>query len=97
MGWSTKEKIALIISATVVVLSFLTALVLLAIHGSDSATIVSFISTLVSLLNTVQLAQQRATINALQQQTNGQQSKMLDAVIAAPAPAAIKEENSNAV
>lgn len=96
-GWSSRERLALIISGGVVIIAFLVALVLLALHGADSATIVGFIATLVSMANTIQLAQQRATINALQQQTNGQQSKMLDSIIASPSNPTPGKENANAV
>jgi hypothetical protein len=82
----TRVVITVILSGTLVVLAFILAIVVLSIRGADAATLLSLIATLVSVYNLYLLRDTRTSVGQIQTQTNGQLSKLTDAVIAAPAP-----------
>ena len=93
MLMNTKVFITAIVSGCIVVLALIGALVFLASKGSDAGTILAFVATLMSVFtlimqgfNRAATVETKASVAALQQQTNGTQSKLIDAAIAAPPP-----------
>jgi len=97
-GWAMARKgydemlrdrsvmIAAICAVTFIVVCFLGALTYLAATGADSTTVLSLIATLVSVATLVLHVSTRAKVDTVVQQTNGQQTKLIDAAIAAPSP-----------
>ena len=92
-------KIAMtaIIAGTVVIVSLIVGLVYLAAKGAEASTLLSLVGTLVGTVNLVMLAQTKTSVSKdtaavhdkiaqLQEQTNGTQTKLIDAAIAAPPP-----------
>lgn len=80
-----RVAVAAIIGATLIVVSVIGGLVLLAIRGADAGTIMSFVSLIVSVVIALRVEAGNGKMNAVQAQTNGTQSKLIDAAIAANA------------
>lgn len=88
---NAKVAIAAIVGVTIVVLALIAGLVILAADGANATTLLSLVSTLVGTLNMIMLVQTRTSVAQLKEQTNGTQTTLINAAIAAPSNPAIIE------
>lgn len=91
MLMNTKVLMAAIIGGVLIVISLIGGLVYLAAKNADASTLLALVSTMVVIVNTIITVSTKSAMNQLQNQTNGTQSKLIDAAINSTPP----ERNSN--
>ena len=76
-----------IIGVVTIVLSLIFGLVFLAATHADASTLLSLVSTMVMIVNTIMTVNTRSDVKALTAQSNGTQNKLIDAAIHSSPPA----------
>ena len=75
-----------IIGIVLIVLALISGFVILAATSADASTLLSLVSTMVVVINTIITVRTNSAVGRVEQATNGQQNKLIDAAINSTPP-----------